>query len=250
MTPAEVARAIRQGIAVDDDVIDAWLSERHRRVSGRFWTPVAVAITAARWIAESGATRVLDVGSGAGKFCVTAALAADLCVTGIEQRPALVADARRLARRLGVQGRTELLLGTIDALDLASFDALYIFNAFAENLFFAPERLDDTVELSVGRMRRDRALVERALERMAVGRALVTYHGFGGQIPDSFDVAREEPLGTDVLRLWIKRRARSTGARWVEMGEGVVLCDAPIAAAWRGFARTPLEIVTCEEDER
>lgn len=223
MTPLEIGRALRLGMPVDDAEIDAHLPPELRAVSRRFWTPVAIAATAARWIAEQGASRVLDVGCGPGKVCVTAALATDLHTTGVEQRAPLVRAAASLARVFGVERRIELVEGTIEEVDLTAFDALYLFNPFGENLFGRTERLDDSVELGTDRMFRDLAIVEAALESFPIGRVVVTYHGFGGQVPDTFEPIREEPMGTDVLRLWVKERDTPRGARWFELGEEVVL---------------------------
>lgn len=222
MMVSAVARALRSEQEVGDAAIDFWLSAPYRQVAGRFWTPVAVARTAARWMVESGAVRVLDVGSGAGKFCVVAALATDLRITGIEQRRRLVVEATNLARRFRVERRCELLLGTLARVDLALFDALYVFNSFAENVYPRTEQLDDSVELSARRMRRDLLKVEEGLARMAVGSVLVTYHGFGGQIPDTFELVREETAGTGMLRLWAKRRSLSGGRSWVEVADEVM----------------------------
>jgi hypothetical protein len=160
-----------------------------------------------------------------GKFCVVSALASDLFVTGIEQRFRLVVEASNLVRRFRVKSRCRLLAGTIARVDLAAFDALYVFNSFAENVYPCHERLDDAVELSARRLRDDLLTLEDGLARMAIGGAFVTYHGFGGQIPDTFDLVRDEPAGSGELRLWVKRRLRSQGGCWVEVADGVVHVD-------------------------
>jgi hypothetical protein len=225
MAVAGVTRALRAGEEVSDDAIDLWLAEPYRCVSRRFWTPVEVGRTAARWIEDQGAERVLDVGAGAGKFCVVSALATNLRMTGIEQRHHLVVEASNLAHRFRVEHRCRMLLGTLERVDLAAFDALYVFNSFAENVYPRHEQLDDRVELSARRLRDDLRTVEAALARMALGAALVTYHGFGGVVPDTFDLVRDEQVGSGSLRLWVKRRARATGGCWVEIGDDVQQID-------------------------
>jgi hypothetical protein len=213
----------RQSDGVSDEEVDAELSERFRLVSRRFWTPVAVARTAARWMEEIGARNALDIGAGAGKFCVVAALTSELRLVGIEQRFPLVVEASRLARRFRVEQRCRVLPGTIERVDVTRFDAVYVFNSFAENIYPPHERLDDTVELSPRRLRDDLLTLEHGLARMAVGAAFVTYHGFGGRIPDTFDLVRDEPAGTGELRLWVKRRRESRGSIWIEVADDVIL---------------------------
>lgn len=250
MSPAEMASALRRGDHVPDAEIDAHLSPRFRRVAPRWFTPSAVAARAARVLEDRGARTVLDVGSGVGKLCCVAAMASDLELTGIEHRAPLVLEAFHLAERLGLAERTRFLRGTIHDLDLTAYDALYVFNSFAENLFPAPERLDDSVELSAARMARDLEVLERALEQMPLGGSLMTYHGFGGQVPDTFDLVHEESAGSDRLRMFTKRRTVSTGACWVEVADEVMLSER-VPAQHRRFEPRPLvRLVTWEDDGR
>jgi SAM-dependent methyltransferase len=100
-THHDVPEALRNGRRVRDDAFDSVYPEAVRKVSSRSWTPVEVARTAARWFAAEGARRVQDVGSGPGKFCVVAALTADLQLTGLEQRQDLVAISKAAAQAYG-----------------------------------------------------------------------------------------------------------------------------------------------------
>lgn len=250
MSPEQMALALRRGDHVPDVEIDAHLSPRFRRVAPRWFTPTAVAARVARVLADRGARTVLDVGSGVGKLCCVAALASDLELTGIEQRAPLVLESFHLAQRLRVADRTCFVAGTIDDLDLTAYDALYVFNSFAENLFPSAERLDESVELSPSRMARDLAILEDALDQMPLGGSLMTYHGFGGQIPDTFDLVHEESAGSDRLRLWTRRRVSSEGACWVEVADEVVLVGR-VAPEERTFApRALLRLVSWAEDGR
>jgi SAM-dependent methyltransferase len=216
-------------VEMDDDAFDALLSEHARRASDTYWTPAPVARRAAAWIAEANATRVLDVGSGAGKFCLLAALASpSLRVTGVEQRVHFVTEAARLARELGIADRVDFVHGTLPDVEAARFDALYLYNPFSEHLFPTEARLDASVELSAERMARDVRALERVLDAMAVGAVLVTYHGFRGAIPDTFDLVRWEEIGDCMLRAWVKQRVRRAGFRWIEVDEGLTLAPGEI----------------------
>ncbi len=225
--PLDVACALREGRLVEDVVIDALLSDASRLVSATYWTPVAVARLAADWISAAHARRVLDVGSGVGKFCLVAALASELRVTGVEQRAHLVTEARRLAAQLGVEDRVEFAVGTLTDIDAASFDALYVFNPFSEHLYPADARLDLSVEMSPERMARDVAVLERVLDQMRIGAVFVTFHGFRGTIPDTFDLTRWERTEQSVLRLWTKAREHVGGFRWAEVDDDLTLVPQP-----------------------
>jgi predicted RNA methylase len=204
-----IADRFRAGQPVSDAEFDALYATEWQLPSSRYWTPVDVALRAAEWLTAGGARRVLDVGAGAGKVCLIGALASEAHFFGIEQRPRLVGAAREAARRLGVCNRATFLEGDVSDVELASYDALYCFNPFGENLYSDAERLDGTVELSEGRYHRDLERVERALEERPLGARLVTYHGYGGRIPDTFELLHLENRGTDVLRAWVKARPAS-----------------------------------------
>ena len=226
MTPQHLARALRSGILVSDHAFDVHLPAPYQALSGLYWTPVEIAAKAAWWLTELGARTVLDVGAGVGKFCVIAALARDLEITGIEQRGELVRHAEELARRFAVVGHARFIAGELDAIDPDAFDAIYAFNPFGENLFTPAKRIDSTVDLTPERFHRDVRLFEKTLERLSVRRMLVTYHGFGGRIPDSFECVREARLGSDVLRIWRKIRSSARGREWIEVDGTPALVDA------------------------
>jgi SAM-dependent methyltransferase len=162
-----------------------------------------VAIRAAELLVIDPATRVLDVGSGVGKFCIVGAAVTGARFTGIEQRGPLVQVARNTAERLGVAGAS-FVHGTFDAMRIEDFDAFYFFNPFQENVFSNDDRLDETVELCHERFIAD---VERAVSLLtcaAVGTRVVTYHGFGGEMPPTYRRMRRERRQTGYLELWIK----------------------------------------------
>jgi SAM-dependent methyltransferase len=202
---ARVADALKEGIAISDGVFDLLYPRAVRTVSSIFWTPVSVALRAAELLVVDCATRVLDVGSGAGKFCVVGALATGASFTGIEHRAHLVSTARDAARRLGA--RANFIHGRLASDSLEDIDAIYFFNPFAENAFPPEDHLDQTVELSLDRALFDVELAERLLAGARVGTRVVTYHGFGGDMPPSYTLERSEPHRTDKLELWIKTSA-------------------------------------------
>src|SRR3954471_8285376 len=94
-TPPRTAHPLPSDVEFDD-VYDPEI----RALSPQHWTPVQVAARAATLLTQAGATRILDVGSGAGKFCIAGALSTDAHFTGVERRGRLVETARRAATRL------------------------------------------------------------------------------------------------------------------------------------------------------
>jgi SAM-dependent methyltransferase len=201
-----------------DAQLDALLPAAVRHASAIYWTPAGVARRAAQIFVDLGIARVLDVGSGAGKFCVVAgAHAAGLSLVGVEHRPHLVAAAQALAVAVESANVT-FFVGDASRLPLADFDGFYIFNSFAENAFLVADQLDQTVELSHGRQLGDVMRVERWLANRSLGTVLVTYHGLGGPIPGSYARVHVEAAGTGWLSAWRKGPDGPRDTYWLEDG--------------------------------
>ncbi len=195
----------------DDALFDALFDAPVQARSSRFWTPLAVAARAAQLFAERDVRHVLDVGSGPGKFCLAAAAACPtIDFTGIEQRPHLVAAARAAAAQLGL-ANAHFLAGSLANLTWPALDGLYLYNPFAENICPEVEPIDSTVELSTPRYMADVRFVGAAITAAPVGTVMVTYHGFGGPIPMSYDLVHAERACSGWLRAWEKRRRHGDG---------------------------------------
>lgn len=212
---------LHRGIPIDDHTFDEVYEEPWRQRSARYWTPVAVALRASVWFEQAGGRRVLDIGSGAGKACIVGAMATSLDFVGVEHRGALVDVARRAAEALGQRARVTFVHDEIRRFDASPFDCMYLYNPFAENLYAPESCLDSTVELSESRFVEDIHAVERIFDSAPVGSKIITYFGFGGRIPNSFAPVRTAQMGDDSLRLWEKRRAKSTGY-YVDIGHTAV----------------------------
>src|SRR5947209_1589202 len=99
LTLHSVAALLRERRCVRDARFDRVYPPLAQSVSRRFWTPVRVALTGAGWLREARSQRLLDVGSGVGKFCIVTQLAAGCATHGVEQRESLVEAARAAARK-------------------------------------------------------------------------------------------------------------------------------------------------------
>lgn len=191
-----------------DGRFDVQLPPRLRGKSSMHFTPVEVAQLAARMLAPRPGMRVLDVGAGAGKFCIVAAMELPDCeFVGIEQRPHLVKIANRLAKRAAVTN-LRFLHGDAFELDWSQFDALYFFNPFAEQRHRPAMTIDATVDFSPETFERYVRQAHERLRSVRTGTRVVTYHGMGGDMPAGFDCVTEHRVQTDQVELWIKRRRR------------------------------------------
>lgn len=222
-----IARALAAGTLVADRVFDEVFPLALRSASNVYWTPVEVAVRAARHLAPERHRSIVDIGAGVGKFCIVAAATVDAEVHGIEHRPHLVNIARAAASKVGV--RPSFDHGqSIDELDASSIDGIYMFNPFAENLCPAADQLDATVELSAERFWKDLDATVRLLERARAGTRVATYCGFGGKMPEGFALVSRERVG-GTLELWEKR---------VEPESGAGVAQPPRASTSRANAST------------
>lgn len=203
----QLGQILKVGLCPEDREFDRFLPYEMQLVSYQHWSGLAVAQRAAAWFSELNLATVADIGSGAGKFCVAAALFGGCRFTGLEQRPRLVTAAQNLAQLFRVDDRVHFIAGALGETEPPRADAYYLYNPFGENLFPPSAQLDDEVELSRARYDRDVAAVEDLLRRAPLGTYIVTYNSFGGRLPTGYDevrVARDLPA---VLRMWRKTRA-------------------------------------------
>lgn len=70
----KIAAAMREGARPTDDTFDQFMPGDLEIVSRTYWTPIEVATRVAEWLDELSIDTLMDIGSGAGKFCVAAAI--------------------------------------------------------------------------------------------------------------------------------------------------------------------------------
>jgi SAM-dependent methyltransferase len=202
--PQEVAHALRHRLPITDPRFDRIYPIAHRPRSEMHWTPLEVALRACALLGVEPSSRVLDIGAGVGKLCLVGALTTSARWFGIERVPEMVAAANAAAAALGVADRARFLEGDAESLEWSMFDAFYLFNPFAEQLWAEHEdplaRRDAYLE--------DVALTQQRLAEAIPGTRVVTYHGFGGDMPPSYELLHREAAFEDELQLWVRRRTR------------------------------------------
>jgi predicted RNA methylase len=195
---------VHSDIALSSDLeFDNVYDKRIRKLSAQHWTPVQAAARAARLLTQAGATRILDVGSGVGKFCIVGALTTDAHFVGAERREDLVDIARGAASRLGIS-RATFVRANVDTFSFEGFDGIYLYNPFYEQISRFLVQIDRGLERSEAAYR---YFVRRTTEKLAAAAppvAVVTFNGFGGTLPRAYVFRGDEPAGNDRLELWVK----------------------------------------------
>jgi len=198
-----VARGVRDALCrrapVEDQQFDVLYPDHIRRLSAVHWTPVSVALRAAALLAPEPGMQIADLGAGPGKLCCIGALARGGSWLGVEHNPRLVAAAEGLAAQLGAAAR--FVAADMMELDWDRFDSLYLYNPFEADLFGAgrPDHAGWTA--FAGQVAR----AEERLSALSTGTRVVTYHGFGGELPSSFALAFSEAIDHGELALWIRQ---------------------------------------------
>jgi SAM-dependent methyltransferase len=188
--------------SVEDEKFDLIYPRSIRELSSTFWTPIAIAVEAAKLLVTAQGVRVLDIGSGVGKFCLIGASLTDGRFTGVEQRSDLVAAARKATKDLGFAD-VEFIHGNVTDIDFSAYDAFYLFNPFEENLFDG-HKIDRAVPLSPELFKRYTGHMSAQLGARPIGTRVVTYMGYADDIPACYSC--EEALFGDDLKLWVKQR--------------------------------------------
>ena len=118
-----LAEMMRAGSCPNDRSFDRFLPEPFRLVSPEYWTPLAVAKRAADWLEDLGIRTVVDIGSGAGKFCVAGALFGKCRFIGLEQYSSLVTSAVALVDLFDLNDRVSFVAGALGAVPTPVGDA-------------------------------------------------------------------------------------------------------------------------------
>ena len=201
-----LAEIMRTGSCPKDRLFDRFMPEPLRLVSPEYWTPLAVARRSAEWLEDFGIRTVVDIGSGAGKFCVAGALFGKCRFIGLEKYSSLVTSARALADLFDLTDRVSFLAGALGSATTPVGDAYYFFNPFGEYWLGADYPLEAGAEFTDTRHADDVAAAEDLLRRAPVGTWILTYNGFGGRVPAGYELVRVDWELRGVLRLWRKQR--------------------------------------------
>lgn len=184
-----------------DDEFDAFYPMKMRKISGTQWTPVTVAKKAIDFLVQGSHTRVLDLGSGTGKFCIVAAMSTEASVTGVEQRENLILLSRKLASYYKVENAS-FIHADIKDTNFADYDAFYFFNSF-EEMVNLKDKIDSNNQSDQEQYDQYRKFLMNKFDNARLGTRVVTYCGEGGVVPDTYTLIKSTNKGK--LLFWEKR---------------------------------------------
>lgn len=165
------------------------------------WSPLPIIRKSVEFLCEKSDVKVLDIGSGSGKFCLSASLLRpDSMFHGVEQRKHLVEEAN-LVKELLERRNVEFLHRNFTAVNLLDYHGFYFYNAFFENLTES-DRIDDTIDYSIDLYSYYSNYLRGQLNNMPSGTRIVTYCSWGDEIPRGYVLMENHFDG--LLRFWAK----------------------------------------------
>jgi len=184
-----------------DDQFDKLYPLPVQSLTSLHWTPLNIARKAAHYLAADYNVRILDIGSGVGKFCLAAAYYKPKAFYyGVEQRKSLVRYAE-IANDVLLFQNVSFFNGNFTVLDFRNYDHFYFYNSFYENLIGA-DRIDNSILYSAELYNYYNRYLYKQLERKPIGTKIATFHSLEDEIPPCY---RSEASEFDnLLKFWIK----------------------------------------------
>ncbi len=173
-----------------------------QQLAAKHWTPLNIARKAIQFLVTKDGTKVLDIGSGVGKFCLSAAyIKPGAIIYGIEQRGNLVEFAEEAKNMLGLLN-VSFIHKNFTQLDLKLYDHFYLYNPFFENLS-GTDKIDSSIEYSDSLYDYYNQYLHIQLQELPVGTRVVTCCSWDEEIPRNYDLVEQDFENN--LKFWIKR---------------------------------------------
>lgn len=185
---------------VTDKDFDQIYPKEIRMLASQHWTSISVAKAASNFLVKKADTRVLDIGSGVGKFCLIGAVNTGGHFTGVEQRFRLFELSQRLANYYRLN-KVKFIHANITSINFHKYDAFYFFNSFYENIDHL-SMIDNTVDLNVQLYRVYSLYLTTQFASLPPGTRLVTYCTPLNIIPGSYKLQDSSHGG--LVKFWEK----------------------------------------------
>ncbi|TMI68400.1 MAG: methyltransferase domain-containing protein [Bacteroidetes bacterium] len=186
---------------VSDAQFDGLFPYSIQHLTKQHWTPLYVARKAAGFLATEKGARVLDIGSGVGKFCLAAAsMLPDAFFYGVEQRSRLVYYADKVKNLLRLEN-VSFRYSNFTQLNFCDYDHFYFYNSFYEN-FVGTDKIDHSLYYSTELYHYYNRYLYKQLEKRPPGTKLVTYQSLEDEVPKCYRVVGMER--NNLLKFWRK----------------------------------------------
>lgn len=192
---------LKQKIYPSDAKFDGIYPKSYQEHSARHFTPVKIAIKAAKLLVDHPSDKIVDIGSGIGKFCCIGASVTDAHFYGVEKRKTLINVYNKIKRTYKLKN-THFINTDFTELDFKTFNGIYFFNSFHE-YYDESCVLDETSKVSLNAYKKYHSDLMDKLNECNKGTKLVTYHTFKNRIPSSYQFIDANETG--LLKFYIKK---------------------------------------------
>lgn len=196
-----VFEQLKQKKYPSNSAFDKIYPKLYQEHSARHFTPVNIAIKAAKLLVDKSIDKILDVGSGVGKFCCIGAAVTDAHFYGVEKRKTLTNLSNKIKRNHKLKN-AHFINNDFTSLDFKKFDGIYFFNSFHEQLDETCI-LDETSKVSLSEYKKYHEDLMKKLNECKSGTRLVTYYTFKNKIPSSYQFIDKNETG--LLKFYIKK---------------------------------------------
>ncbi len=184
-----------------DTEFDAIYPKKYQEHSARHFTPVKIAIKASKLLVDNETDKILDIGSGVGKFCCIGASVTNAHFYGIEKRKTLTNLSNKIKRTYKLK-KAHFINSDFTTIDFSIFNGIYFFNSFHEN-FDETCILDKTSKVSLTVYEAYHQNLILKLNQCKKGTRLVTFHTFKNKIPSTYQFIDMNETG--LLKFYIKK---------------------------------------------
>lgn len=149
--------------------------------------------------------KILDVGSGVGKFCIYGSLISDFNFTGVEKRKRLFDISTEIASKLQ-NNQVSFMCCDALSLDWDKFDGIYIYNPFYEHKIplNTEFRIDDEIEYSENTYDFYTRKIYKKLRLLKSGSLVVAFNGYGAHFPKDYVEKFYKKVDNIDMSLWQK----------------------------------------------
>lgn len=195
-----IADYLRLDIPIKDKEFDMIYPSQLRKLSKRHFTSLEIAKKASELLVTKPKQKILDIGSGVGKFCFIASSYTDAIYTGVDYRKHFIELSNKLVQKHRFKN-VHFVHSNILTVDFSKFDGFYFFNSFQEQI--DPScKIDETVELSPNNFKVFSDHIKKEWSKMPIGTRVVTYHAYLDQIPNNYQLISMHFDG--LLKCWEK----------------------------------------------
>lgn len=195
-----ILKALQYNLPIQDREFDRIYPTHIQQLSNMHWTSIEVAKKAAVFLANKPHVKILDIGSGVGKFCIVGALTTEGDFYGVEHRKELADISKQVVSEYRI-ANLKIVQTNITDINFSEYTSFYFFNSFYENID-ETRIIDHNVPVSTQRYKEYRDYMYAQLAMAPIGTRLATYYSLYKDIPSGYKIV--ETHFNDHLVFWIK----------------------------------------------